>query len=183
MVTAVSLSHLTQDLKMQSWIKQAKRLKDLGIHEIPGKRNNADIMYMAKVLNTWYPNDETAWCGLFVAYCLYISGYKTGMPDNILGAKRWGTYGVQIKPSEVTEGDILVFWRGTPKGAYGHVGFYLGETKDAYLVLGGNHGNSISEVWVSKKRLVSIRRPKGAKAGPKGKVATHSTGTLSTNEG
>lgn len=166
----------------QKWYVEAKRLEDKGIVEVPGKKHNADIMYMAKVLDTWYPNDETAWCGLFVAYCLKISGYSK-FPKNILGAKQWKTYGTEIKASEVTEGDILVFWRGSPKGQYGHVGFYAGETKDAYKVLGGNQSNSVNYSWVAKARLLSVRRPTGAKAGPKLKTSNSKVDNLSTNEG
>lgn len=166
------------------WYVEAKRLEALGIVEVPGKKNNADIMYMAKKLGTWYPNDETAWCGLYVAYCLFLAGVKiSAMPKNILGAKQWRSYGQEVKPGEVAEGDILVFWRGSPKGQFGHVGFYAGETKDAYKVLGGNQGNTVSYVWVSKQRLLSIRRPAGAKAGPRPKVENTSGHNLSTNEG
>lgn len=167
----------------RKWLTEAKRLKDKGIVEIPGKKNNADIMYMAKVLNTWYPSDETAWCGLFVAYCLYLANLKDKTPANILGAKQWSKYGVEVKTTDLSPGDILVFWRGSPKSAYGHVGFYIAETKDAYLVLGGNQGNTVSEVWISKKRLVSARRPAGYKSLGPVKMGTGKAGTLSTNEG
>jgi uncharacterized protein (TIGR02594 family) len=166
-----------------NWYKEAKRLEDKGIVEIPGKKHNADIMYMAKKLGTWYPSDETAWCGLFVAYCQIIGGAKDKLPSNILGAKQWKNYGVEVQKDEIATGDILVFWRGSPKGAYGHVGYYAGETKDAYKVLGGNQGNSVSYAWVAKKRLISARRPKGAKAGPRVEIKTSGPINLSTNEG
>lgn len=167
---------------MTPWFKEALRLRDKGIVEIPGKGNNPDIMYMAKVLKVWYPNDETAWCGLFVAYCLWLVGIKDKRPTNILGAKNWKNYGVEIKKSEVSQGDILVFWRGTPTSGSGHVGFYTGETKDAYRVLGGNQGNTVSEVWVAKARLVSIRRPKGYKGTGAIKSGETKPNILSTNE-
>ncbi len=165
------------------WFTEAMRLEDRGIVEIPGKKNNADIMYMAKMLGVWYPNDETAWCGLFVAYCLWLAKVKDKMPTNILGAKQWKNYGVEVKKNEIAEGDILVFWRGTPKGPYGHVGFYAGETKDAYKVLGGNQGNTVSYAWVAKKRLITARRPSGAKAGPRTEIKVNGPINLSTNEG
>lgn len=165
------------------WLAQAHRLEELGIVEIPGRKNNPDIMFMAKAMRLYYPNDETAWCGLFVGYCLYKANIKDKQPDNILGAKNWKNYGTKISTSEVTPGDILVFWRTDPKGPYGHVGFYIGETKDAYKVLGGNQGNTVSEVWISKKRLLAIRRPFGYKTNPIKQSNNTEANALSTNEG
>lgn len=165
------------------WYSEAQRLRDKGIVEIPGKKHNKDIMFMAKSLNVWYPSDETAWCGLFVAYCLFRAGIKDKQPGNILGARNWKAYGNEVKASEVSPGDILVFWRGSPKSAYGHVGFYVAETKDAFKVLGGNQGNTVSEVWISKKRLLAIRRPAGYKTLGPVKVGNSQTGSFSTNEG
>lgn len=164
--------------------KEAQRLEKKGIVEIPGKANNADIMFMAKKLGVWYPNDETAWCGLFVAYCYYLAGVNIkDMPANVLGARQWMKFGNAVNIGQETEGDLLVFWRGSPKGAYGHVGFYAGETDKAYRVLGGNQGNTISYAWIAKERLLGIRRPKGFKAGPKLKVSNTKGYNLSTNEG
>ena len=166
------------------WFNEAKRLEAKGIVEIPGKKNNVDIMYMAKAMGAWYPNDETAWCGLYIAYCLWLAGVKMkDMPGNILGARQWKDFGDAVDVGQETEGDILVFWRGKKNGSYGHVGFYAGETKTAYRVLGGNQGNTVSYVWIAKERLLAIRRPKGSKAGPKIKTSNTSGHNLSTNEG
>lgn len=165
------------------WYTHAKRLEEKGIVELPGeKKNNPDVMFMAKTMKVWYPSDEIAWCGLFVGYCLKIAGVTDKQPDNILGAKNWKDYGTEVETSKVAEGDILVFWRGTPKGPHGHVGFYAGETSTAYKVLGGNQQNSVNYSWVSKQRLLTIRRPKGYK--PKGgrQVINTKTITLSNDE-
>lgn len=66
-------------------------------------------------MKVWYPSDEIAWCGLFVGYCLKIAGVTDKQPDNILDLKNWKDYGIEVETSKVAEGDILVFWRGTPK--------------------------------------------------------------------
>jgi len=165
------------------WFEEAKRLEAKGIAEIPGEKNNPDIMFMAKTMKVWYPSELTAWCGLFVGYCLNKAGISKDLPENILGAKQWRNYGTEVKPSEVAEGDILVFWRGSPKGPYGHVGFYAGETAKAYKVLGGNQGNKVGYSFISKERLLSIRRPAGFKAGPKLPILNTTGVKLSTNEG
>lgn len=162
------------------WLDEAIRLEKKGIVEVPGAGNNPDIMFMAKTMKVWYPGDSTAWCGLFVGYSTRM--LKDKQPSNILGAKNWRSYGTEVQPSALSAGDILVFWRGTPKGPNGHVGFYIEETPTAYKVLGGNQGNQVSYAWVAKNRLLTARRPSGyAGTGPV-VSNTGSTGTLSTNE-
>lgn len=160
------------------WIPVARGLTH--IKEVPGKGNNSDIMYMAKKMKVWYPGDETAWCGLFVGYVLNKAGIYDKQPENILGAKQWKQYGKVL--DRPVEGSILVFWRGTPKGPYGHVGFYTGETKDAYRVLGGNQGNSVKEAYISKKRLIGAYWPESVNVTGKPVILSTSGGTLSTNE-
>lgn len=164
------------------WFDVATALEAKGIVEIPGVRDNADIMYMAKALRVWYPHDEIAWCGLFVAYCLFKAGIKDKMPSNILGAKSWRNYASSVAPGKLAQGDILVFWRGTPKGPNGHVGFYVSETDTAYKVRGGNQGNSVADAWVAKARLISARRPVGYTGGSSVKENTPVNTTLSTDE-
>lgn len=41
----------------------------------------------------------------------------------------------------------------------GHVGFYVGETKYHYLILGGNQSNSVCVKKYRKSRLLGFRWP------------------------
>jgi len=65
--------------------------------------------------------------------------------------------------------DLLIFSRG---GSSGHVGFYAGETKTHYLVLGGNQDDQVNYKWYPKNgemyspddgwvhyEILDIRRP------------------------
>ncbi|WP_153039724.1 hypothetical protein [Pseudovibrio sp. Ad37] len=56
-------------------------------------------------------------------------------------------------------GSILVFWRGSPRGWNGHVGFYVSESAGHYHVLGGNQSNAVTTAKLSKRRLLDIRWP------------------------
>lgn len=53
----------------------------------------------------------------------------------------------------------MVFWRNSPQSGLGHVGFYAGEDKSAYRILGGNQSDEVSLAWVSKDRFVGARWP------------------------
>ncbi len=60
----------------------------------------------------------------------------------------------------------MVFWREKKEGWKGHVGFYSGESSDAYLILGGNQSDSVSQAWVGKDRFLKARWPRtGASLG------------------
>lgn len=153
-------------------------LQHYGILEIKGKGSNPDITKWAKELNVegQYTNDEIPWCGLFVGIVIKRTGrIPVSMP---LWARNWVHFGVQAKVPSL--GDILVFKRG----AGGHVGFYIGETEDAYAVLGGNQSNSVTITWILKNRLIDARHPKWLTIEPseRKKIILSKTGELSNNE-
>lgn len=53
----------------------------------------------------------------------------------------------------------MVFWRLSLQSGKGHVGFYAGEDKDAYRILGGNQSDSVSLAWIGKDRFLTARWP------------------------
>jgi len=162
------------------WLVEARRL--IGTREIAGKRNNSVIMNWAERLGVWYPNDETAWCGLFVAHCIGSQLPDEAMPTNPLGARNWATFGHKCG---IVTGAIAVFWRGKRSGWQGHVGFVTGyDAKRKRLrILGGNQGNTVREDWLSEDRLLATRWPLTALP-PSGGVDTASSAgaAVSTNE-
>lgn len=158
------------------WLDEARRL--IGVAEIAGSKSNIAILSWAKKLGGWiasfYKNDDTPWCGLFVAHCVTTTVLDK-IPANPLGALNWATFGRPCaKPSL---GAILVFKRT----GGGHVGFYLGETPDAYYVLGGNQNNKVCQEWIAKERCVAVRWPATAQQ-QGGPVLLARGGKLSTNE-
>ncbi|WP_057462204.1 TIGR02594 family protein [Pseudovibrio sp. POLY-S9] len=135
------------------WLVEARRL--LGTKEISGPTHNPRIMGWASKLGISYQSDETPWCGLFVAHCMSL--VSDTQPTNPLGSRQWAKYGRRLdKP---IPGSILVFWRGSPRGWKGHVGFYVSESAGHYHVLGGNQSNAVTITKVSKRRLLDVRWP------------------------
>lgn len=133
-------------------------LKTHGTKEVPGKADNPEILRWARVagLGTIYQHDETAWCGLAVAYWSVMAGYKP--PANPLWALNWQTWGSSVLPKLASLGDVLVFKRKTSAGWAGHVGLYVGETGTHYAVLGGNQSDQVNISLIAKDRLVAVRR-------------------------
>lgn len=157
-------------------IKEAYKYN--GLKEIVGPQHNPTIIDWAKGLGLGnvYTNDEIPWCGLFVAQVCKEADKE--VIKNPLWARNWLNWGTS--QSVAMLGDILVFARGSG----GHVGFYVGEDKKCYHVLGGNQGNAVSVVRINKNRLLGIRRPKWKVSQPKSvrQVFLSEKGLISENE-
>ena len=160
----------------------------IGLQELPGTGSNPVILQWARDLKVphWYDDDDKPWCALAINRMLMAARLPVARGDksiaaegyDLLRAKTFETYGRKLDIPAY--GCILVFSR--PEGA--HVGFYLGERKDAYCVLGGNQTNRISIAWVKKDRLVAMRWPEGTTEEPVlGRVWLNGDATVSTNEG
>lgn len=154
-------------------------LKTYGTAEKPGPGNNPSILKWAEDvgLERVYKSDDTAWCGLWMAYVAKQAGWDD--PLNPLWARNWLNFGTPQKIAML--GDVLVFSRGKSSG---HVGLYVGEDNTAYHVLGGNQSDQVTIKRISKTRLLGIRRcpwrvnqPKNVKP-----VKLAASGSLSTNE-
>tara|TARA_R110000868_G_scaffold34552_10_gene124785 strand:+ start:1278 stop:1700 length:423 start_codon:yes stop_codon:yes gene_type:complete len=131
----------------------------------------------AKLLGTKVADDETPWCGTFMAQVMTQVGLAA--PPIAVRASSWGEWGRQLLAPRL--GCVLVFKRN----GGGHVGLYLGETKTAYRVLGGNQGNMVSETWIAKNRLApgGMRWPFGVELPPAKPVNLAADGTaISRNE-
>lgn len=143
-----------------AWLLAARAL--LGTREAAGGANNKTILGWAKmlgmkVLGIAYNADSVPWCGLFVAHCLRAGGVAlTGMAVGVR-AKAWATWGSAIAADRLAPGAILVFDR---EGG-GHVAFYVGEDATHYHVLGGNQGDAVTIMRLSKLRCVARRWPSG----------------------
>lgn len=149
-----------------------------GTKEIVGPKHNPVIMGWAKEigLSKVYTSDEIAWCGLFVGMVVERAGFD--MVKDPLWARNWVKFG--NKSTIAGLGDILVFVR---EGG-GHVGFYVGEDKDCYHVLGGNQSNEVNIVRILKSRCIGVRRCAWKIAQPEAvkKITYLGGGKISTNE-
>lgn len=160
------------------WYAEARRL--MGTREVAGSGNSGIIMGWARRLGLWYPDDETAWCGLFVAHCISFTLPTEPQPSGPLGARNWLKFGRELKTPAI--GAVMVFSR--PGSSWsGHVGFYAGESDIAYRILGGNQSNAVNENWIAKSRLLGARWPTSYALPSAGRVRLSSAGAvLSHNE-
>lgn len=148
-----------------------------GIHEAPGGLNNPVIMAWARELGLPYDADSTPWCGLFMAKCAKDAAKEA--PASPLWARNWASFGIS-SPLPML-GDVLVFAR---PGGGGHVGLYVGQDADAYHTLGGNEGDAVNIVRISRARLLAARRPIYLSQPANVRVIQLSpSGALSTDEG
>lgn len=176
--------------KQYQWLNQEQGPKMIiealayyGEMEVSGSGNNPVIMAWARELSIQkqYTNDDTAWCGLFMAIVAKRAGKQLPFSNlEALWARNWVKFGVPTAKAML--GDVLVFQR--PNGG-GHVGLYVGEDRLAYHVLGGNQGNRVSIVRILKVRMVASRRPVYSIAQPSNvrQILLEQSGSISTNEG
>jgi len=154
-----------------------KAVELYGVTEAIGSKNNPVILGWAKEtsLDNVYNADSIPWCGLFMAVVMQRAGRQP--VKDPLWAANWSKFGVESKTPML--GDVLVFTRN----GGGHVGLYVGEDNQAFHVLGGNQGDKVSIVRITKARLSSVRRP-AYNVQPINirKVVLKSNGKLSENE-
>lgn len=154
------------------WLRTANSFN--GLREVPGPKHNKTILGWLEKLNAWWRDDETPWCGVFVAHCIHEAALP--IPKYYMRAKAWADYGSLLRRDRLAPGAILVFDRA----GGGHVGFYVGEDAGHYFVLGGNQGNAVSVMKLGKTRLLAARWPKGEPV--IGKPVYTSGGAVSVNE-
>jgi uncharacterized protein (TIGR02594 family) len=159
------------------WLDEARRL--MGTKEVQGSGSNPIILQWASSLGIPYGGDDIPWCGLFVAHCIGATLPTEALPTNPLGARNWIKLGNSCRP---VEGAVMVFWRESKASGKGHVGFYIGEDDDAYLILGGNQSDKVGKARVAKDRLIGARWPKSADGLTGQVVATDQNGDLSHDE-
>lgn len=136
------------------WMAEMRRV--LGLHE---RHDKAEV-------SAWLKSDgptlgdpsKLPWCGDAVDTALRLAGVKTDLENPYL-ARNWLKFGERTEPRF---GAVMVFWRGRRAGHSGHVAFYVSEDATHYHVIGGNQGNRISVVRISKDRFLGARWPIGA---------------------
>lgn len=156
------------------WYDLALRKK--GLHEA---RDYSDLSkFLKSDGKTLGDPRQLPWCGDFVETCIAVSLPGEALPVNPYLARNWLQFGKSVKP---TLGAVLVFWRGSPNGASGHVGFAAGESATNYYVLGGNQSNAVTIAPIAKSRLLGARWPSTVTP-PRIHLPAASGGTVSTNE-
>ena len=135
------------------WLTAARR--HMGLAEIPGKDTAPVIAGWLLKLKAWWADDETPWCGVFVAACLNEACIS--LPKHWYRAKGYLDWGWELKEPRL--GCVVVYDR---KGG-GHVGFVVGKDSGGRLMtLGGNQGNRVSIAPFDSARVLGYRWPRDA---------------------
>lgn len=133
-----------------AWMAIARR--HVGVAEVPGKATAPTIARWLRELRAWWSDDETPWCGVFVAAVLRDA--KLPVAKNWFRARAWLDWGVPIR--EPAPGCVVVFNRA----GGGHVAFAVGRDVLGRLVaLGGNQGNRVSIAPFDPLRVLGYRWP------------------------
>jgi len=134
------------------WLVAARSY--IGVAELPGKETTPAIARWLLNLKAWWRDDETPWCGVFVAECMKESDIP--LPAAWFRAKGWLDWGVPIFAPMV--GCVVVFART----GGGHVGLVVGrDPASRLLVLGGNQGNRVGVAAFDMSRVLGYRWPAG----------------------
>lgn len=135
------------------WLDKAKTY--LGLSEVPGKAHNPKILGWWKAIRATFTDDETPWCATFVGGVLEECGIRSSRSAAARSYLKWG-----FPLGGPAVGAVVVFWRGSPKSAAGHVGFVVGKDKAGNLmVLGGNQGDKVSIAAFSPMHALDFRWP------------------------
>ena len=139
------------------WLRVGR--EEIGVKEYAHMSDNPRIVEYHRT-TTLGPQlasqDETPWCSSFVNWCFeecYFEGTDSAAARSWLG---WGVVLQAPRP-----GCVTVFSR-PPSPTSGHVGFYMGESADSILVLGGNQSNAVNVSAYPKARLLGFRWPGNA---------------------
>lgn len=141
-----------------NWLTAARR--HVGLAEVPGKEHNPTIVRWLRDLKAWWSDDETPWCGTFVAAAFREVGIP--LPKHWYRAKAWLEWGVRLERPAF--GCVVVFERS----GGGHVGYVVGQDQlGRLLVLGGNQGNRVSVAPFTTDRVLGYRWPTEAIMDPR----------------
>ena len=124
-------------------------LSQYGITEVPGVKNNPEIMkYFDVGNNDWVEGDETSWCSAFINWCAKESGLEY---SGKLNARSWLNVGIE---TTIDKADIVVFWRESKDSWKGHVAIPIREDGNNVWVLGGNQSNMVRVSAYPKGRVL-----------------------------
>lgn len=166
-----------------AWLTLARA--QIGVREVVGAKHSPVIMRWiqevgAKALGLNVNDDETPWCGTFMAWLMLRIGLTLPLiPVRAASWGRAGKWGRELLGPRL--GCIMVFTR---QGG-GHVGLYLGEDETHFHILGGNQSNSVSITRIAKNRLApgGMRWPKGPHLPPVRIIRLKPSGApITTNE-
>lgn len=132
-------------------VGQSLRVKEPEFKEITESRV---IQYAKEAGISGITSDNDAWCGAFLAWCCM----KASLPfPKSPSARAWLNVGTS---SELSNADVVIYWRGEKEGIYGHVGIPIAYTDDKQYIhtLGGNQSNMVCIKPYPVNRFLGFRK-------------------------
>lgn len=159
------------------WLRAARA--HLALREIKGPKHNGLILKWWQAIRSAIRDDESPWCAAFVGGVLEECGIASSRSAAARSYLKWGR-----KLSKPAVGAVAVFWRGSPTGWSGHVGFVAGRDASGNLmILGGNQGDMVSVKPFSGARVLGFYWPLNVTDLPDHALPRlRSDGRVSTNE-
>ena len=129
-------------------------LGEYGNEVWPDIDTNPEVLkYFHETGFTFIDEDETPWCAAFLNQVLK----QCGKPQtHSLLARSFLKIGIPVDVPDI--GDIVVFWRISREGIFGHTGIYIRETKHMIWVLGGNQDGRVTIKPFPKTQLLGYRK-------------------------
>ncbi len=160
-----------------TWLIEARR--HLGLREIKGAKHAPMILKWWSTIRAPFTDDETPWCAGFVGGVLEAVGIKSSRSAAARSYLKWG-----IGLERPVPGCVVVFWRGEPSSASGHVAFVAGVDRAGRLMcLGGNQGDAVSIAPFAASRLLGYRWPADSPVDRSARLPViESTAAASSNE-
>ena len=124
-----------------------------GVSEIRGSVHEQRIIEYHQSTSLRATSDEVPWCASFVGWVLAKTGFtptKSAMARSYL---KWGI------PTSGQVGDVVVFWRKSPKSSSGHVAFMVKKGMFKIHCLGGNQNNKVCIKKYWRFMVLGYRRP------------------------
>ena len=133
----------------------AKRVSEAQI-KLPKPQKNAKIYSTAKQrVGSYYRPGVRAQCANFVGDVVSKAGLKK--PANSSMARAWLKWGQPVSWSNKKPGDLIVTWRGSKRGSYGHILIYAGGNTAIHRSTSGKQVSYI-DINSYKPRVLGIRR-------------------------
>lgn len=135
----------------------------IGTKEIPGSRDNPQVLAMLQLDAAWPDGDEVPWCSAFTNYVAWLLRLPR---SKSLSARSWLAVGTPVPLEKArANSDVVILKRGEgdqpgPEvlAAPGHVGFFSGLIDDNVYLLGGNQSNQVNVSSFPKSRVLGVRR-------------------------
>lgn len=128
-------------------------LSQYGTKEIPGTSDNSVILQYAKDCGfTDYVHDEISWCSLFINWVMLQANKER---SKALNARSWLNVGKQVDVPQM--GDVVILWRGDPKGWEGHVGLFIRKVDGLVYLLAGNQHDQVNITGFPETQVLGYR--------------------------